>query len=168
MVGILFSVPLGIAGDRVTFTVFRRIQFTVPGDWPVIASKSNADKTVFAFQIPNDADKGTSDSSNIVIVSDYLKNAKAEAAFANKASERNDGAQERKLLDGWGCSTFSAMQKATPYVVWDCYDTLGKCGVYVRIAWPHLPKNAPDYDKQMESVLSAFLMSVKPVDAKGK
>lgn len=28
------------------------------------------------------------------------------------------------------------------------------CGVSVRIAWPHLSKNPPDYDKQMETVLS--------------
>jgi hypothetical protein len=37
------------------------------------------------------------------------------------------------------------------------------CGVSVRIAWPHLPKNPPDYDKQMEAVLSSFLTSVGPI-----
>jgi hypothetical protein len=32
--------------------------------------------------------------------------------------------------------------------------------VFVRIAWPHLPRNPSDYDKQGETVLSDFLTSV--------
>jgi hypothetical protein len=159
---ILLAAPLVIASDQVTFTVVERVQFTVPANWPVIANKSTAEKTVFAFQIPNTADEGTPDSSNLSLVSSYLKEAKDKEAFEKKSSSPAPAAQEKKLVDGWRCSSFSAMQKSTQYVDWDCYRVVADCGIFVRIAWPHLSKNPPDYDKQMEMVLSDFLMSVGP------
>ena len=57
---------LAVATDYVEFSVVERIRFSVPGDWPVISSKSTPEKTVFAFRIPNRADEKTSDSSNLV------------------------------------------------------------------------------------------------------
>jgi hypothetical protein len=157
-----FSGSHALAEDRVVFTVVDRIQFEVPGDWPVIASKSTPEKTVFAFQIPNKADKKTPDSTNISIVSSYLKDPNDRDAFEKKASVLDNNAQPKKLVDGWQCSSFTAMQASTQYVVWDCYRIVADCGVSVRIAWPHLPKNPPDYDKQMESVLSDFLTRIVP------
>ena len=159
---LLFTSSVAVATDLVDFTIVDRIQFSVPSSWPVIASKSDAEKTVFAFQIPNKADKGTPDSSNLAIISLFFKDAEAKDTFEKKASNPENDAQERKLVDGWRCYTFSGMQGATQYVVWDCYGIVGDCGVSVRIAWPHLPKIPPDYDAQMEAVLSDFLMSVVP------
>jgi hypothetical protein len=159
---LLVSLCVAAATDSVDFTVFGRIKFSVPGDWPVLASKSSAEKTVFAFQIPNAADEGTPDSSNLSIISSFLTNAQDREAFEKKASSTDHNAKQRKLVEGWLCSTFSSMQRSTEYVVWDCYRAVGDCGVYVRLAWPHLPKNPADYDNQMETVLSGFLTSVGP------
>jgi hypothetical protein len=150
------------ATDVVDFTIVNRLQFSVPGDWPVIASKSTGEKTVFAFQIPNAGDKGTSDSSNLSIIATDLKTAQDRDAFQKQAASTDHNAQEKKLVEGWGCSTFSATQSSTQYVIWDCRRIVANCGVSVRIAWPHLPKNPPDYDNQMETVLSNFLTSVGP------
>jgi hypothetical protein len=161
-VSLLFTASPSIAADRVVFTIVDRVQFSVPGDWAVISSKSTPEKTVFAFQIPNPADEGSSDSSNLVIVSSYLKNAEDRAAFEKKASNPEHDAQEKNLVDGWRCSSFSATPKSTQYVDWDCYRVVADCGVFIRVAWPHLLKNPPDYDKQMETVLSDFLTSVIP------
>lgn len=158
----LSTCPTVLGSDQVVFSIVDRLQFSVPGNWPVISSKSDAAQTVFAFQIPNAADEGTPDSSNLVIVSSYLKNAHDRDAFKEKASNPNHDAKEKKLIEGWRCSSFSAMQKPTQYVIWDCYRVIVDSGVHVRIAWPHLPKNPQDFDKQMESVLSDFLKSVGP------
>ena len=158
---VLVAASLAAATDYVEFSVVERIRFSVPGDWPVIASKSTADKTVFAFQIPNHADEGTSDSSNLVITSVYLKNANDRDAFQKRANA-DQAATEKKLVEGWRCASFSANQKSTEYVIWDCYRIVADCGLWVRIAWPHLPKNPTDYDVQMETVLSEFLLSVAP------
>lgn len=159
---VAFSASPAGGTDQVVFTIVDRVQFSVPGDWPVIASKSTAERTVFGFQIPNPADKGTSDSTNLSVVSYYLKDVEDKDAFEKKASTPEHDAQEKKLVDGWRCRSFTAMQNSRQYVVWDCYRVVAECGVSVRIAWPHLPKNPSDYDKQMETVLSDFLKSVGP------
>jgi hypothetical protein len=81
-----------------------------------------------------------------------------------QAPGTDPSAQEKKLVKGWTCATFSAAQHSTrtQYVIWDCRRMIVNCGVAVRIAWPHLPKNPPDYDHQMEMVLTGFLTSVGP------
>ena len=160
----LLSAATAAATDVVDFTIVDRIQFSVPSDWPVIANKSTSETTVFAFQIPNAADKGTLDSSNLSIIATDLKTAQDRDAFQKQASSTDHNAQEKNLVEGWVCSTFSAIQRSTQaqYVILDCRRIISDCGVSVRIAWPHLPKNPPDYDKQMELVLSNFLTSVGP------
>jgi hypothetical protein len=159
---LLASLCVAGATGYVDFTIFDRIKFSVPGDWPVLVSNSGAEKTVFAFQIPNAADEGTSDSSNLSIISSFLKNDRDREDFEKKGSNRDQDAKQRKLVEGWLCGSFSAMQRSTEYVVWDCYRAVGDCGVHVRLAWPHLPKNPTDYDNRMEAVLSDFLTSVGP------
>jgi hypothetical protein len=112
---------LAVAADYVEFSVVERIRFSVPGDWPVISSKSTPEKTTFAFQIPNRADKKTSDSSNLVIVSSYLSNAQEKEDFEKKASTIENNAREQKVVDGWRCQTFTGMQKSTQFgtaIVW--------------------------------------------------
>lgn len=165
------TASFALATDYVEFSVVERIRFSVPGNWPVISSKSTPEKTTFAFQIPNRADKKTSDASNLVIVSSYLSNAQEKEDFEKKASTIENNATEQKLVEEWRCSTSTGMQKSTQYVVWDCYRIVADCGVKVRIAWPHLPKNPHDYDRQMEAVLSDFLTNVapsKPLDPTSK
>lgn len=161
---LLFAASVAIASDYVEFTVVERIKFSVPSDWPVLANKSSAEKTIFAFQIPNPADAGTSDSSNLSIRSSYLGEAQDRDAFNKKPPSTDPSAKERTFAAGWRCAYFSSKQKSTStqYVIWDCSRIVADCGVSVRIAWPHLPKNPPDYDKQMEAVLSDFLTSVAP------
>jgi hypothetical protein len=164
LIGLIAPVMAG-ASDMVEFTIVDRIHFSVPADWIVIANKSAKEKTVFAFQIPNAADNGTSDSSNLSIIAADLKTPQDRDAFEKQPTSGTDhGAQEKKLVEGWACTTFSAMQHSTQtdYVIWDCSHIVANCGVSVRMAWPRLPGNPADYDSQMEMVLSNFLMSVGP------
>lgn len=150
------------AADRVVFTIVARIQFSVPGDWRVISSKSGAINTLFAFQIPNPADEGTPDSTNLVVIAYNLRESSAKTTFERKESTPEQGAQKAKLVDHWSCTTFSAMQETTEYKDWDCIRKIVDCGVYVRAAWPHLPKNPTEYDRTMESNLAEVLKSVAP------
>jgi hypothetical protein len=159
---ILFTAPSSSAEDKVDFSIVDRIQFTVPGEWKVIVSKSNATQTTFAFQIPNPADEGTPDSTNLALIAYNLNDPSANKAYAKKQSERGPGAKEAHLVDGWVCSTFQGMQDATTYSDWDCTRAVEKSGVFVRIAWPHLPKNPVDYDKIMETTMAEVLKSVVP------
>ncbi len=160
----VFATAVAAATDMVDFTIVDRVQFSVPANWTVIANKSTSEKTVFAFQVPNSADEGTSDSSNLSIIATDLKTAQDRDTFQTPPSNTDHNAQEKKLVEGWGCSTFSAVQHSTQthYVIWDCRRVISDCGVSVRLAWPHLPKNPRDYDSQMEMVLSNFLTNVGP------
>ena len=160
----LLSAATATATELVDFTIVDRVRFSVPGDWPVMANKSTSEKTVFAFQIPNAADKDTSDSSNLSVIAIDLKTAQDRDAFQKQGSGTSQNAQVKNLVEGWECSTFSAVQHSTQtsYLIWDCRRVVADCGVSVRIAWPHLPKNPKDYDKQMEMVLSNFLTNVGP------
>jgi hypothetical protein len=148
------------AKETVTFTIVDRVEFSVPGEWPVIASKSDAVRTTFAFQVPNPADTGTDDSTNLMLLSYYLDDSSAKAAFEKKANKQDPKAEEKKIVDDWSCSSFSAPQGSTPYEIWDCNRIVSGTGVYVRMAWPHLGKNAPDYNERMVSVLTDSLRSV--------
>jgi hypothetical protein len=156
---LLFAQGLS-AKDTVTFTIVDRVEFSVPGEWPVIASKSDPVRTTFAFQVPNPADAGTNDSTNLVLLSYYLDDSSAKAAFEKKATKQDPKAEEEKIVDGWSCSSFSAPQGSTPYEIWDCNRIVSGIGVYVRMAWPHLGKNKSDYNKSMVIVLTDFLRSV--------
>jgi len=162
--GLLMPSAIAAPTDLVDFTIVNRIRFSVPGDWPVIANKSTAEKTVFAFQIPNAADQNTPDSSNLSITATDLKTAQDRDAFQKQSPPGAEHAQQKNLVEGWGCSTFTATQSSTrtEYVIWDCRRVVGDCGVSARIAWPHLPKNPPDYDGNMETVFSNFLAGVGP------
>ena len=150
------------ADEKVEFSIVDRVRFTVPGNWKVISSKSDPSITVFGFQIHTPAEEGTQDSTNLAFIASYLKDSAARSAFEKKASTREPNAQERKLVEKWACTTFSGKQGATTYEVWDCYRIVASSGVYVRIAWPLLPKNPPDYDKSMKAALKDVLESVTP------
>lgn len=150
------------AVDRVEFTIFARVRFSVPGDWPVIASKSDKNRTIFAFQVPNSADQNTPDSTNLTVQSFYLNDAESKAVFEKKSAKQDPSTQEQKLVADWECSNFQARQKSTAYEGWDCHRTVEEVGVYVRVAWPHLPKNPRDYDQQMQTTLADVLAGVAP------
>lgn len=158
----LLAPLVSFATDKVEFSIVARVKFAVPGDWKVISSKSDAQVTVFAFQIPNPAEEGTPDSTNLAFIATDLKDRAAKSAFEKKASHREPNARDKKLVDKWDCTTFSGKQEVTTYEVWDCYRIVAECGVHVRIAWPHLPQNPPDYDKSMEAALKDLLETVAP------
>jgi len=150
------------AVDHVEFTIFGRIRFSVPGDWPVIASKSDRNRTIFAFQVPNPADENTPDSTNLTIQSFYLRDPDSKSTFEKKSLKQDPSAQERKLAESWDCSSFQGKQGSTTYEIWDCHRVVTDVGVYVRVAWPGLPKNPADYDRKMQATLGEVLASVAP------
>ena len=81
----LLSAPLSTAAeDKVDFSIVGRIQFTVPGEWKAISSKSNASRTTFGFQILNPADEGTPDSTNLVLVAYNLNHPPEKQSFEAK------------------------------------------------------------------------------------
>ena len=56
--------------------------------------------------------------------------------------------------------TQTATQANTPYTIIDAKTPVVDVVVGVRIAWPLLPQNAPDYDAQMHKLFDSVLESV--------
>jgi hypothetical protein len=150
------------AADKVVFTIFAEIQFAVPADWEVVANKSDTKSTLFAFKIPNPAEEGTPDPTNLLLQSFYLKDPGAKAKFEEKSKAQDPDARKRPVAAHWDCTSFTGKQGSTSYDVWDCHQTVAKAGVYVRLAWPHLSSNPPNYDEQMQATLVDVLTSVGP------
>ena len=159
---VVLTAALSGAVDKVAFTIFAEIQFAVPADWQVIANKSDTKSTLFAFKISNPAEEGTPDSTNLVLQSFYLKELEAKAKFEEKSKPQDPSARKRSVAAHWDCTSYAGKQGSTSYDVWDCHRTLAKAGVYVRLAWPHLSNNPPNYDQQMQATLVDVLTSVGP------
>jgi hypothetical protein len=156
------AVALSGAVDKAVFTIFAEVQFAVPADWQVVANKSDPKSTLFAFKIPNPAEEGTPDSTNLVLQSFYLKEPEAKAKFEEKSKPQDPDARKTTVAAHWDCTSFIGKQGSTSYDVWDCHRTVAKAGVYVRLAWPHLSSNPPNYDQQMQATLVDVLTSVGP------
>jgi hypothetical protein len=69
-----------------------------------------------AQRFPNAADIGTSGSTNLSIISSDLKTTKDRDAFTKQGLSTDHNAQQRKLVEGWQYSSFSAKQGKTEYL----------------------------------------------------
>jgi hypothetical protein len=65
-------------------------------------------------------------------------------------------------LEGWKVYRQEALQRDTTYSIWDAKNSdVADVSVSVRMAWPHLAKNSPDYVAEMDRTFRAFLASVR-------
>jgi hypothetical protein len=132
------------------------VGFSVPRDWPVIAMQSKPPVAVAAFVVPNSADKGTPDSTNIVISLIEPDTDKGKSALS-RVGRSFEGEVAASSHSGWECYSQSAHQKKTTYTILDAKKSVADVIVSVRVAWPHLPKNSPNYDSDMRSVFETLL-----------
>ncbi len=113
------DVAVRFLGDKkVQFTLITNrgyVHFATYKDWPVIAMQSRLPSTAAAFQIPDAADNGTQDSTDLVI-SLYQPGA-ADAQLAHVRSSHAGAAMAKH--GGWTVYTRQAAQKTTAYTVID-------------------------------------------------
>lgn len=57
---LLLTASIAFGTDRIDFTIVGRVQFSVPGDWPAISSKSTPEKNRLC--VPNPKRGGPRDS----------------------------------------------------------------------------------------------------------
>ena len=142
---VLHSLPANPVGHAITFAFPRRF-------WGVNTIRPS--RTVTASGSPGRAKLAANPC--------VPRPATPKDAFDKRKSSQDPKAHTKELTDNWECSTFSALQDTTSYEDWDCFRTINECGVFVRMAWPHLPKNPPDYDDQMKTALVDVLRSFAP------
>jgi hypothetical protein len=162
VIGILMLSGLAVlAGDVERWVRDQTIKFVVPEDWLLVGQQPRAPKSVTAFQVPNPADVGTAESSNVMVSAFDTADADAMAAFDETSQKFREGRPVTKGdFVGWQVFRYTNNQKGIPYRIMDAQRTIGPCIVLVRFAWPQLHNNAPDYDSKMEMAFNDLLGSI--------
>ncbi|MGD0189361.1 MAG: hypothetical protein ABSD74_01335 [Rhizomicrobium sp.] len=136
--------------------------FALPdGDWPVIAMQSMPPISVAAFQIPNHADDGNPDSTNVAVSNYHLDTDRGRDALRKWATE-HPAFRTGEAYGKWIIHSLGRARGATNYSMLDSEQEFpgNKIAVAVRIAWPHLKENAAGYDALMSTTYGRLLDSI--------
>ena len=137
------------------------VGFTVEDNWTILSMQPKLPIATVLFQIPNQADSGTPDSTNLVIV--FYQNSSQEAQKSFNEPITKYGEDQIKLteIEDWKIYSQKAKQEGVVYTIIDAKrKNLAEVSVYIRIAWPHLEENSNDYNIKMEKTFFEFLKSV--------
>ena len=149
-------------GDLTDFSVITTkgyVSYTVESDWKVLSMRTQPPKTAALFQIPNPADNGTPDSTNLTLMTFERDSVEASATFTKLAGKlRSDGRHEKHKQ--WDVFAQEAKQDSTDYSIRDAFREVPGAFVMIRIAWPHLKQNPKDFDSRMEALFHSLLDSV--------
>lgn len=137
------------------------VAFTVEGEWPVLSMQMQLPLAAAAFRIPNPADAGTPDSTNIVIALYDPRSKEGRTAFNAPLKQYGGTPAVVEAMGPWTLTRQEARQGDTAYTIWDAKRSgVADVSVSVRLVWPHLAANAPDYDLTMETVFRGVLQSI--------
>lgn len=159
----LLSLPRAYAAEAVTFTAHKvpAITVTVPADWAVLVMQPKLPNAMTAFQIPNPADRGTPDSTNVAVAGFAPGSKEGQATLARLKTQFPKKNPKTRSSGGWGIEEYSGRQGATDYTIYDATRKLPDRVLFVRLAWPHLPKNPSDYEVQMRRAFEQLLKTTK-------
>ncbi|WP_263354029.1 hypothetical protein [Acidicapsa acidisoli] len=157
---VIVSQPSNVPSFRFTvLTANGYVSFSVSKDWRVITMQSKPPVAVAGFQLVNQADKHTSDATNVVISLIQPGTEEGERALI-KIGKSYEGSVTASSRLGWDLYSQKAHQKETEYAVLDAKKSIADVIVAVRVAWPHLSKNSPQYDSGMQEIFDNLLKSI--------
>lgn len=155
------SMTVAQAVELTILTGNGHVAFSAVDEWPVVAAQTHLPTAVMAFQIPNSADEGTSDSTNLSLSLYDLDTLQGQKAFAALQAPPDSTPCTASAIDAWDTSCAKAHQGDTTYTIMDARRReVADVAVNVRLAWPHLPSNPSDYDTKMKAVFRDFVLSV--------
>jgi hypothetical protein len=158
---VLFHVAAADAVELKILTDHGYVAFAPGDDWPVISTQTHLPVAVMAFQIPNAADEGTPDSTNLSISLYDLGTERGRDAFARSGAQLGLQPPSVENIGAWRVIRQESTQGATSYTILDAQRSTGAdVAVSVRLAWPHLASNRAAYDAEMEAILRGFISSV--------
>jgi hypothetical protein len=138
------------------------VTFVVGDDWPVVSMQSKLPIAAAAFAIPNPADQGTPDSTNIVLMLYDAHSRRARSLFEAPVTEPGSSAPQIEHIADWTVYRQDVVQGSTRYTILDAKRArIADVLVKVRLAWPHLDSNSERYDADMESTFREFLASIR-------
>ncbi len=148
------------AAEFKIFTNNGYIGFTAKDHWLVIATQTKPPIAIMAFQIPNKADEGTQDSTNLILSIYTPESEKAQGAIKKIGLAYGSDIPEKRQYKEWAIYKQNAMQGNSTYTIIDAKKNITDVIVGIRVAWPNLEQNDRDYNQRMVSTFNAFLDSV--------
>ncbi len=161
MLAVLLFGTTRLLADQVDLSLITKkgwVQFTVGGDWKVLSMDTKTPTRIALFQIPNPAEKGTSDSTNASVMLYEVDSPQASAGLGKVRQKYARGPQSR--IGVWEVFNNDFKQGSTNYSGRVAFRDIADVHVSVVFAWPHLVKNSAGYDSEMEQTFLGLLKSV--------
>ena len=137
------------------------VAFVAGDDWPVQQMQTKMPVAMAVFQVPNPADEGTPDSTNLIVQFFEHGSEQEKTVYAAAVKQYGSTAPVVESFKGWTLHRQEALQDETLYSIWDAKrGDIADVSTSVRLAWPHLASNSADYAAQMERIFTTFLDSV--------
>ena len=154
------NVPDNQTADFKIITPKGFVAFSVGGDWPVLAMQSKLPIAAAGFQIPNPADEGTTDSTNLAITLYDETSAKGHEALGAVGRAYGQKPATIDHRNNWIIYTQESKQGGTVYTVLDAKSKVADVAIAIRLAWPQLANNERGYDKEMRALFYRVLDSI--------
>lgn len=131
-----------------------------PSHWKVLVDKPGFPIAMTVFNIPNPADPANKETTNVVVGA-YAANSK-EAQDNLAATKRRfvKTSLQTSQKGPWVIESYSQIQAVTRYRILDGTQVLPHKTLFIRLAWPNLPGNAPSYDEDMARAFDKLLTQV--------
>jgi hypothetical protein len=157
----LFSTAACAGVEMKIVTAKGFVAFTAEENWHVQSMQSQMPIAAGIFQIPNSADVGTQDSTNLIVMFYQLDSEKGRAKFDAPVKQYGPVAPTIDSFEEWTIYRQDAKQGNTLYSIWDAKKGgVADVSVSVRLAWPHLDASSKSYAVEMDTLFRGFLKSI--------
>jgi hypothetical protein len=131
-----------------------------PTHWKVIMDKPGFPIAMSVFQVPNPADPAGKESTNVITAAYATSSKQAQDTLASIRGRFVKTNLRTSQQGAWEVESYSEIQGVTRYRILDGFQVQADKTLFVRVAWPTLPKNAPGYDAEMQRSFDRLLTQV--------
>ncbi|MBW8880408.1 MAG: hypothetical protein JF615_02985 [Asticcacaulis sp.] len=128
------------------------VRFPAGEDWTVLDMQPYMPVAAAVFQIPDSADAGTGDSSNMIVGLYKPGDASADNGFAAIGQQLGETAPTIETHGAWRIYRQTAAQGETEYSILDARSRIADVNVGIRMAWPHLKDQPADHEDAMRTL----------------
>jgi hypothetical protein len=154
------SEPTSSTEPVVPATSSKLLSINPSSNWKVVVDKPGFPIAMTVFNIPNPADPAGKESTNVVVGAYAANSKEAQDALASTKRRFVKTSLQTNQKGGWEIESYSQIQAVTRYRILDGTKVETDKTLFIRLAWPTLPGNAPGYDAEMARSFDKLLTQV--------